>query len=181
MIRIYEWLSEIISKVGRMKQNKKSILVVCMGNICRSPTGEAVLRAKAEQQGLDIVVDSAGTLGFHKGSKPDPRSSAVAEQRGYSFDGIRSRPVVEGDFEKFDLILASDKANLADLYDACPQEYQGKLALFLSFSDSDYDEIPDPYYGGPKGFELVLDLIEGASDKILTSPTLVETSAEESK
>lgn len=138
-----------------------------MGNICRSPTGEAVLRAKAKQHGIDIVVDSAGTIDYHQGSGPDRRAKFAGEQRGYSFKGIRSRPVIESDFEYFDLILAADKDNLRDLIHRCPVEHQYKLSLFLSFGCSDYQEIPDPYYGGDQGFELVLDLIEQASEAIL--------------
>lgn len=143
------------------------ILIVCMGNICRSPTGEAVLKAKAQQMGVDIMVDSAGTIGYHQGNPPDPRAKAAGEKRGYSFRGIRARQVVEADFEEFDLILAADNDNLADLQQRCPTHLQHKLALFLSFADSNHDEIPDPYYGGDNGFELVLDLIENASDNLL--------------
>ncbi len=143
------------------------ILIVCMGNICRSPTGEAVLKAKAQQMGIDIMVDSAGTIGYHQGNPPDPRAKAAGEKRGYSFRGIRARQVVEADFEEFDLLLAADNDNLADLQQRCPAHLQHKLALFLSFSDSNHDEIPDPYYGGDNGFELVLDLIENASDNLL--------------
>lgn len=143
------------------------ILIVCMGNICRSPTGEAVLKAKAQQMGVDIMVDSAGTIGYHQGNPPDPRAKAAGEKRGYSFRGIRARQVVEADFEEFDLLLAADNDNLADLQQRCPAHLQHKLALFLSFSDSNHDEIPDPYYGGDNGFELVLDLIENASDNLL--------------
>ncbi|USD41936.1 low molecular weight phosphotyrosine protein phosphatase [Vibrio sp. SCSIO 43135] len=146
----------------------KRILVVCMGNICRSPTGEAVLRAKAAQLGVDVEVDSAGTIGYHQGNPPDSRSRKAGERRGYSFKGISSRKVVMQDFTDFDLILAADKANLADLYDICPAQYQHKLSLFLSYSDGKFDEIPDPYYGGDNGFELVLDLIEEASEQILS-------------
>lgn len=143
------------------------ILIVCMGNICRSPTGEAVLKAKAQQMGVNIMVDSAGTIGYHQGNPPDPRAKAAGEKRGYSFRGIRARQVVKADFEEFDLILAADNDNLADLQQRCPAHLQHKLALFLSFSDSNHDEIPDPYYGGDNGFELVLDLIENASDNLL--------------
>jgi len=145
----------------------KSILVVCMGNICRSPTGEAILRAKAEQLGIDVNLDSAGTIGYHQGNPPDSRAKAAGEKRGYSFKGIRSRKIVSSDFEQFDLILAADRDNLADLVAQCPDHLRDKVQLFLSYSDSDYDEIPDPYYGGDSGFELVLDLIEEASEKIL--------------
>ncbi|WP_260259007.1 low molecular weight protein-tyrosine-phosphatase [Vibrio intestinalis] len=145
----------------------KKVLVVCMGNICRSPTGEAVLRAKAEQMGIDVEVDSAGTIGYHQGNPPDSRSKAAGERRGYSFKGIRSRKVEDNDFSYFDLILAADNANLADLKARCPQEHQHKLKLYLSFGESDYEEIPDPYYGGDQGFELVLDLLEESAEQVL--------------
>ncbi|EOV6293941.1 TPA: low molecular weight phosphotyrosine protein phosphatase [Vibrio parahaemolyticus] len=145
----------------------KRILVVCMGNICRSPTGEAVLRAKAEELGVDVDIDSAGTIGYHTGNTPDSRAMAAGKQRGYSFKGMRARQVSVQDFEDFDLVLAADKANLADLLDTCPAEHRHKVSLFLSHSNSSYDEIPDPYYGGDDGFELVLDLIEEASVAVL--------------
>ncbi|NVC94000.1 low molecular weight phosphotyrosine protein phosphatase [Vibrio natriegens] len=145
----------------------KKILVVCMGNICRSPTGEAVLRAKAQELGVAVEIDSAGTIGFHTGNSPDLRAMLVGKQRGYSFSGMRARQVKSDDFEYFDFILAADKANFADLLDICPAEHRHKISLFLSHSDSNYDEIPDPYYGGEGGFELVLDLIEEAAEVIL--------------
>ncbi|EIU6825531.1 low molecular weight phosphotyrosine protein phosphatase [Vibrio parahaemolyticus] len=145
----------------------KRILVVCMGNICRSPTGEAVLRAKAEELGVDVDIDSAGIIGYHTGNTPDSRAMAAGKQRGYSFKGMRARQVSVQDFEDFDLVLAADKANLADLLDICPAEHRHKVSLFLSHSNSSYDEIPDPYYGGDDGFELVLDLIEEASVAVL--------------
>ncbi|MEZ8579120.1 low molecular weight protein-tyrosine-phosphatase [Vibrio splendidus] len=145
----------------------KKILVVCMGNICRSPTGEAVLRKKAQQMDIDVTVDSAGTIGFHQGNPPDSRSKSAGENRGYSFKGIKSRKVVMNDFDEFDLILAADQANLDDLMSQCPAHLQYKLALFLSFGESQYQEIPDPYYGEGNGFELVLDLIEESSEAIL--------------
>ncbi|EGQ9063564.1 low molecular weight phosphotyrosine protein phosphatase [Vibrio parahaemolyticus] len=145
----------------------KRILVVCMGNICRSPTGEAVLRAKAGELGVDVDIDSAGTIGYHTGNTPDSRAMEAGKQRGYSFKGMRARQVSVQDFEDFDLVLAADKANLADLLDICPAEHRHKVSLFLSHSNSSYDEIPDPYYGGDDGFELVLDLIEEASVAVL--------------
>ncbi|EGU38856.1 low molecular weight protein tyrosine phosphatase [Vibrio ichthyoenteri ATCC 700023] len=145
----------------------KKILVVCMGNICRSPTGEAVLRAKAQQLGIELEIDSAGTIGFHQGNPPDARSKAAGERRGYSFKGIRSRQVDIADFEYFDLILAADHANLRDLKAICPSHYQEKIQLYLSYGQSDYAEIPDPYYGGEQGFELVLDLLEEAAEHIV--------------
>lgn len=147
----------------------KKILVVCMGNICRSPTGEAVLRAKSKQLNIDAEIDSAGTIGYHQGNPPDSRAKAAGENRGYSFKGIRSRKVISSDFEDFDLILAADFDNLADLQSQCPEHLQHKIKLFLEYSDSEYQEIPDPYYGGDQGFELVLDLIEEASERVLRS------------
>ncbi|GAL20075.1 low molecular weight protein tyrosine phosphatase [Vibrio maritimus] len=152
-------------------KKKPSILVVCMGNICRSPTGEAVLRARAEQAGLDVEIDSAGTIGYHQGNPPDSRAKKAGEARGYSFAGIRARQVTDDDFEDFDMILAADKDNLADLKERCPRHLQYKLSLFLSHGSSSYKEIPDPYYGGDQGFELVLDLIEDASDSVLAKFT----------
>ncbi len=145
------------------------ILVVCMGNICRSPTGEAVMKAKSEELGLDVTVDSAGTIGYHEGGLPDERARAAGEKRGYSFSGMFARKITDSDFEDFDYILAADNANLEDLMLRCPKHLQHKVSLFLSHSDSSYEEIPDPYYGGERGFELVLDLIESASEQFLTS------------
>ncbi|MFA0441666.1 protein-tyrosine-phosphatase [Vibrio sp. 10N.286.49.C2] len=145
----------------------KKVLVVCMGNICRSPTGEAVLRTCAQRQGLDILVDSAGTIGFHEGASPDPRAQVAAESRGYSFEGITARQVTDADFYNFDLILAADEDNLNDLIVRCPEHRQSALSLFLSHGHSDQKEIPDPYYGGELGFEQVLDLIEDAAQGVL--------------
>ncbi|GEA49572.1 protein-tyrosine-phosphatase [Vibrio inusitatus NBRC 102082] len=143
------------------------ILVVCMGNICRSPTAEAVLRTRAENKGLLIEVESAGTIDYHHGEKPDSRAATAAKNRGYSFGRKRARGVTQEDFYYFDRILVADKQNLTDLQDICPSEYRYKLALFLQGAGLETDEIPDPYYGGEQGFERVLDLIEGGSDKIL--------------
>ena len=139
------------------------VLVVCMGNICRSPTGETVLKAKATSLGVNVEIDSAGTIAYHAGERSDPRSRAAGEARGYDFSSIRARQVTANDFEYFDEILCADKQNLADLKAICPKQYQHKLKLFLSYGDNGFDEIPDPYYGGDQGFERVLDLIENAS------------------
>ncbi len=148
-------------------KGKPAVLFVCLGNICRSPTAEAVFRAKAHQRGLTLEIDSAGTAGYHTGSPPDKRSKAAGESRGYSFKGLKCRRVDRLDFEKFDYVLAMDNENLADLLRICPQEYQHRVQLMLSYGESEFDEVPDPYYGGQKGFELVLDLIEQASDALL--------------
>ncbi|MCS6095614.1 low molecular weight protein-tyrosine-phosphatase [Shewanella baltica] len=143
------------------------ILMVCMGNICRSPTAQAVCRFKVAERKLNIEVDSAGTIGYHQGDTPDSRAMAAGKKRGFSFDGMRARQVVDADFEHFDLILAADKANLADLRSRCPLEYQYKLQLMLSYADTQVTEVPDPYYGGEQGFELVLDLLEHSMDALL--------------
>ncbi|QPB85459.1 low molecular weight phosphotyrosine protein phosphatase [Pseudoalteromonas rubra] len=144
------------------------VLVVCMGNICRSPTMEAVLKHTAMQQGLNLEVDSAGTIAYHQGNPPDRRSAAAAHKRGYNLSSIRARQVQPQDFEYFDLILCADEQNLADLHAKCPGQYQYKLALFLRYGEQPHDEVPDPYYGGGDGFELVLDLVEQASNNIIT-------------
>ncbi|WP_258872066.1 low molecular weight protein-tyrosine-phosphatase [Thalassotalea euphylliae] len=145
-----------------------SIIFVCMGNICRSPTAEAVFRAKANQAGLDITIDSAGTIGAHVREKPDHRSQKAGMERGYSFEGIRSRKVASSDFEKFDLVLAMDNQNLQDLLTNSPTEHHHKIKLFLEFADNfEETEVPDPYYGGAGGFKYVVDLIEDASDGLI--------------
>ena len=143
------------------------VVFVCLGNICRSPTAEAVFRHKAQEAMLELVTDSAGTAGYHIGARPDKRSMAVAQRRGYHFDGISCRKVVDDDFILTDLIIAMDNANHSSLLKRCPEEHQNKVKLFMDFADSDFSEVPDPYYGGIKGFELVLNLIEQASDGLV--------------
>lgn len=146
------------------------VLFVCMGNICRSPMAEAVLRSKLQRAGLqaEVAVDSAGTHGFHKGSRPDPRAVAQAALRGYALDGLRSRPLVAEDFSAFDLLLAMDRDNLATLHDRCPPGEQHRLQLLMAFAPAaQADEVPDPYYGALAGFDQALDLIEPACDGLL--------------
>lgn len=122
----------------------KKLLVVCMGNICRSPTAEAVLRAKAMNLGMEVEIDSAGTIDYHSGSQPDHRSRRAGEKRGYSFQGIRARQVRGEDFAYFDMVFAADKANLNDLLKICPVQYQHKISLFLSHCSCEPDEILIP-------------------------------------
>ena len=146
------------------KANKPSVLFVCLGNICRSPTAEAVFRHKAKLAGLDMVVDSAGTHGYHIGKAPDKRSIATGEERGYSFKGLKCRRVEESDFEQYDYIMAMDESNYENLMEISNGVNQDRIHYFLDFAPGDDKEVPDPYYGGKKGVELVLDLIEKASD-----------------
>ena len=148
--------------------NIKSVLFVCMGNICRSPSAEAVFRHKSQEQGLALTIDSAGTVGAHAREKPDHRAQKVGVERGYNFDGIKARKVTAQDFEDFDLILAMDSGNLEDLKDIAPVHLQHKAVLFLDFAKNhEENEVPDPYYGGANGFRFVLDLVEDASDGLL--------------
>jgi len=148
----------------------RRVLFVCMGNICRSPTAEGVTRALAEKKGVAAMFefDSAGTHGYHIGNPPDARARAAAAQRGYDLSQLKARQVNEFDFVRFDRILAMDRDNLELLRQACPREHHAKLGLFLEYaSQSTSVEVPDPYYGGPEGFERVLDMIEDAADGLL--------------
>ena len=156
---------------GSLKNTQKvRVLFVCLGNICRSPTAHGVFEAMIEQNGLSdrIEVDSAGTSGWHIGARSDPRSSEAAGRRGYDMSHIRARQVDSEDFSTFDYILAMDDQNLADLQALKPDDFNGCLDLFLSFS-SDYagQAVPDPYYGGEQGFEHVLDMVEDGSRGLL--------------
>ncbi|HEY6516878.1 MAG TPA: low molecular weight protein-tyrosine-phosphatase [Steroidobacteraceae bacterium] len=146
------------------------ILFVCLGNICRSPTAEVVFRAVAARDAPDIVleIDSAGTAGYHAGELPDRRTRQAAARRGYDLSALRARVVEPRDFEYFDLILAMDRENLDALERRAPPQARDRLRLFLEFApQTGISEVPDPYYGGPNGFEDVLDLIEAASRGLL--------------
>jgi len=141
-----------------------------MGNICRSPTAEGVFRHAAEQAGLidRLVIDSAGTHDYHVGRPPDSRAQAAASGRGYALSDLRGRQVSLRDFDEFDYILAMDGDNMSNLVRICPPEQRHKLHLFLEFSARfNGQEVPDPYYGGGRGFELVLDMVEDASQGLL--------------
>jgi protein-tyrosine phosphatase len=146
------------------------VLFVCMGNICRSPTAEAVFRAKVEAAGLSeyIQIDSAGTHDYHIGSQPDNRTQIAAKQRGYDLSALRGRQVTAQDFQNFDYVLAMDLANLTILQHLRPADANSHLGLFLAYARSHSQrEVPDPYYGGVSGFERVLDMVEDAAEGLL--------------
>jgi protein-tyrosine phosphatase len=145
------------------------VLMVCLGNICRSPTAHAVFFARVNDAGLGdaIEVDSAGTGDYHIGEKPDKRARNAAKQRGYDLSGLRARQVKASDFEKFDYILAMDDNNLRDLLAQCPKALRHKVQLFMEFTDNNDLSVPDPYFSGVDGFQLVLNLTEAASDGLL--------------
>jgi protein-tyrosine phosphatase len=154
-----------------MKNKEKiSVLFVCMGNICRSPTSEGVFRKHVEDAGLSdrIHTDSAGTHAYHTGEPADRRAQAAAERRGFSLADIRARRVRQEDFGLFDYILAMDEANLLALRGIAPDDSQCEVRLFLEYAGAFREtEVPDPYYGGSAGFERVLDLVEEASRGLL--------------
>ncbi|HAJ76035.1 MAG TPA: phosphotyrosine protein phosphatase [Gammaproteobacteria bacterium] len=143
--------------------------MVCLGNICRSPTAHGVLYKLIQNNCLEdnILVDSAGTGDWHIGEGPDTRAVQAAASRGYRIDGLRARQVSREDFEKFDYILALDRNNLRELKNSCPAAHQPKLQLLLQYTTADHESVPDPYYSGTQGFELVLDLVEEACDQLL--------------
>lgn len=149
---------------------KVSVLFVCMGNICRSPTAEAVFRHLVEQAGLadKIRTDSAGTHDYHVGDPPDARTQRAARQRGYDMSALRGRRVEAGDFGRFDYVLAMDNLNLVTLERLRPDDAPSHLGLFLDFAERHKEyEVPDPYYGGADGFEQVLDMAEDAAAGLL--------------
>lgn len=148
------------------------VLFVCMGNICRSPTGEGVFRHFVREAGYEslILIDSAGTIGFHAGNPPDIRMTEAASRRGYTLES-RARRVMRQDIDDFDLIISMDHDNLMELHNLAggPQPHIRMLGSYLDGYDSNdtAPPVPDPYYGGPAGFDEVLDMIESASPAIL--------------
>jgi len=158
-------------------KSKLSFLFVCMGNICRSPTAEAVFRQVLINSNFDestVFIDSAGTAGYHIGEAPDPRSVQAGKNRNYELSDIRARQINDTDFEDFDFLIVMDKENHSSLVKQAERsgniKYKNKIKLFLDFSSqSSYSEVPDPYYGGKNGFDLVIDLIEDASFGLLKS------------
>ncbi|MGE5386970.1 MAG: low molecular weight protein-tyrosine-phosphatase [Betaproteobacteria bacterium] len=146
------------------------ILLVCTGNICRSPLAEVAVRKQLSEAGLDaaVVVESAGTQGSHAGEAPDPRAVTVAAARGYDFSEKTARKIVAEDFDRFDWILAMDRANLSSLRRICPDEKRHKLALFLAFAGINADGVViDPYFGNLEGFENTLDACEAAATALI--------------
>jgi low molecular weight protein-tyrosine phosphatase len=146
------------------------ILFVCMGNICRSPTAESVVRRAIREAGMDgsVQIDSAGTHGYHVGLPPDQRAQQAAASRGYDISTLRGRQVERADFEQFDLVLAMDQDNLRNLKRLCPARFQHKVRLLLSYSRKYPNlDVPDPYYGGNRGFEDVLDMVEDAAKGLI--------------
>ena len=145
------------------------VLFVCLGNICRSPTAEGVFRQHLKEAGLEdrVEVDSAGTGDYHIGAPPDERARETAARRGYDLATLRARQVNREDFAKFDYILAMDIENLRSLKRFCPPQHGHKVMLFTEFCSKGAGVVPDPYGGGPEGFERVLDLVEDASQGLL--------------
>jgi protein-tyrosine phosphatase len=147
-----------------------SVLFVCLGNICRSPTAHGVFASQVAAAGLGdtIRIDSAGTGAWHVGQPPDDRATAAARARGYDLSPLRARQVSPGDFQRFDYILAMDRSNLSHLEALRPAGFRGHLGLFLNFHPRPrVTEVPDPYYGGRDGFEEVLDMVEAAGESLL--------------
>ena len=145
---------------------KTRVLMVCLGNICRSPTAEAMLRKHVHEAGLDarIEVDSAGTADYHVGSPPDRRAIAHGEKRGLAMKKLRGRQVQRSDFDRFDFILAMDDDNLENLLRLRPQGSRAEVGLLMDYArDAGSREVPDPYYGGTEEFDRVLDLVDAAS------------------
>jgi len=148
------------------------VLFVCLGNICRSPTAEAVFREllRREAAGLAVEVDSAGTHGYHAGEPPDARAVAAAARRGIDMSDLRARMLEAADFERFDLVLAMDEQNYRRLQRLAPAACRHRVRLFLEYApDLGRRDVPDPYYGGDTGFEEVLDLVEAASRGLLAA------------
>ena len=145
------------------------VLFICMGNICRSPTAEGVFRHKVEQENLEsqISIDSAGTHAYHVGNPPDGRAQDAALKRNINLSKQRARRVEVEDFTTFDYVISMDQSNKEDLLSICPTDYEDRVHLFLDFANSEETEVPDPYYGQGRGFEIVLNLVEDASEGLL--------------
>ncbi len=145
------------------------ILFVCTGNICRSPTAEGIARHKLRDAGLDatVSVDSAGTHDYHAGEEPDPRARKAARSRGYDLSGQRAREVMPSDFDRFDFVLAMDRGHYQQLKRLCPRGREDRVRMFTEFVPGKVRDVPDPFYGSPRGFEEVLDLVETGTDGLI--------------
>lgn len=145
-----------------------SVLFVCLGNICRSPTAEAVFRSRATAAGLShIEIDSAGTGDWHIGSPPDQRAIDAGAARGYQLEHLRARQLCADDYERFKYIIVMDQKNLKNVLAGAPEGYEGSVRLFLDFTGKVDAEVPDPYLGGSEAFGQVLDMVEAASDGLI--------------
>jgi len=153
------------------QQQTFSVLMVCLGNICRSPSAHAIMQHKVDAAGLGqhIVVDSAGTGDYHIGKAPDPRSIDAAAQRGYDLRPLRARQVTRDDFQRFDYLVAMDHSNRSNLLRLCDSALQARISLLLEYAGEEAGtlEVPDPYYGAEDGFEQVLDLVERGCEGLL--------------
>lgn len=152
------------------QSEKVSVLFVCLGNICRSPTAEGIFCALVGKAGLadQLVIDSAGTGDWHVGKAPDERMQAAALSRGYDLSALRARQIQPQDLDSFDYILVMDEQNKVDVEDlASEMEHLDKIRLLLSYNPSAITEVPDPYYGGESGFHQVIDLVESACKRLL--------------
>lgn len=145
----------------------KRVLFICTGNICRSPTAEGVFRHFADAAGVKVEAESAATHSYHIGEPPDPRTIAAAAKRGFDLKPLRARRIKREDFDQFDLILAMDSEHLAHLEAMRPKDARAAVKLFLEYHPELKGDVPDPYYGGPEGFDHVLDLVEAASRGLL--------------
>ncbi len=143
------------------------ILFVCLGNICRSPLAEGILRQQAAEAGVAITVDSAGTGGWHIGDAPDPRSIAVAARHGVDISGQRCRRVGPADFESFDLIFGMDRRNVEHLRALAPDTAQARIHLFLDYALGTATDVPDPYYDGADGFETVYRMLSAGCSSLI--------------
>jgi protein-tyrosine phosphatase len=145
---------------------KKSILFVCLGNICRSPLAEGVFRVVVAERGMarDFLIDSAGMGDWHAGDPPDPRAIAIAGMHGLDISGQRARMIRQEDFQRFDLILGMDRKNIAELHAIAPAEFRNRIHLFLDFAGSGGSDVPDPYFGDAAGFAEVYRMIRVASE-----------------
>jgi protein-tyrosine phosphatase len=162
------WSGTIASCVAESVAAARSILFVCSGNICRSPTAEGLVRVHAGRAGLNLVLDSAGTHGFHAGEPPDPRTRAVARARGTPIEELRAREVRSADFHDFELILAADRGHVRQLERRRPRGAGAAVELMLPWCGiDDPDEVPDPYYGPQEGFEAVYELLDRAARRLV--------------